>query len=102
MDPLVSISVNSSDLFNDDIDLVSVFHVEFLGGLSFVETFSVEEEPDVGKRELKSKYKIYALPLAVGIHEFLELSGTFDLEEDFFPVLGLDLEIELLCAWSGF
>ena len=37
----------SSYLFDKYIDFVAVFHVEFLGGLSFVESFSVKEEPDV-------------------------------------------------------
>ena len=31
----------------------------------------------------------YALSLAIGIHEFLELCGSLDLEEDLFTVLYL-------------
>jgi hypothetical protein len=39
--------VGSSDLLDDHVDLVSVLHVQVLGGLVLVEAFSVEEEADV-------------------------------------------------------
>ena len=39
--------VGSSDLLDDHVDLVSVLHVQVLGGLVLVESFSVEEEADV-------------------------------------------------------
>jgi hypothetical protein len=42
----------SSDLFDDDVDLVSVLHVEVFRGLSFVEAFSVKEEADLVGVEL--------------------------------------------------
>jgi hypothetical protein len=44
--------VGSSNLFDDDVDLIAVLHVEVLGGLGLMETFSVEEEPDVASVEL--------------------------------------------------
>jgi hypothetical protein len=44
--------VGSSDLFDDDVDLIAVLHVEVLGGLCLVKTFSVEEEADVAGVEL--------------------------------------------------
>jgi hypothetical protein len=79
----------ASDLFNDDVDFVSVLHVQVLGGLVLVETLTVEEESNIICLE--------ALTLAVGIHQFLELSSAFDLEEDFFSVLAFDLQVQLLC-----
>lgn len=42
----------SSDLFDHDIDLISVLHVEVLGGLGFMEALAVEEEADVVDVEL--------------------------------------------------
>ena len=45
-----------------------------------MEALAVEEETDIVGRE--------SLALAVGVHEFLELSGGLDLEEDFLAVLG--------------
>ena len=67
-------------MFDEDIDFIAIFHVEFLGSLGFVEALAVEEETDIVGRE--------SLALAVGVHEFLELSGGLDLEEDFLAVLG--------------
>ena len=34
----------ASDLLDDDIDFVTVLHVEFFGSLGFVEPLSVEKE----------------------------------------------------------
>ena len=48
------------------------------------------------------KIKKYRLSLAVCVHEFLELGGGLDLEEDFFAVLGLDLQVELFSSGSWF
>ena len=42
----------ASDLLDDDIDLITILHVEFLGGLSVVEALAVEEEAHVGDIEL--------------------------------------------------
>lgn len=42
----------SSDLLNDDVDLIAVLHVEFLGSLRVVEALSVEEEAHIGNIEL--------------------------------------------------
>jgi hypothetical protein len=41
----------------------------------------------------------YTLSLAIGIHQFFELGGSFDFEEDFLSVLGLDFQVELLGSW---
>lgn len=41
-----------SNLFDNDVDFVAVLHVEVLRGLVFVESFSVEQEADVGCLEL--------------------------------------------------
>ena len=48
-----SSSLWSSNLFDHDIDFVSVFHVQFLGSLSFMKSFTIEEESDVVDTELK-------------------------------------------------
>lgn len=47
------LSLGPSDLFDDDIDLIAVFHVEFFGCLGLVESLSVEEESDVVDAELR-------------------------------------------------
>jgi hypothetical protein len=47
--------LGSSDLLDDDVDLVSVLHVEVLGRLRFVETFTIEEEADVGGVKLSGE-----------------------------------------------
>jgi hypothetical protein len=42
----------SADLFNHDVNLIAIFHVELLGGLSLVQAFSIKQEADVGGIEL--------------------------------------------------
>jgi hypothetical protein len=42
----------ASDLLDHDINLVSVLHVQLLGGLALVQAFSIEEEADIGGIEL--------------------------------------------------
>ena len=37
------------------------------------------------------------MPLTEGIHEFLELGGSFDLEEDLIIIVG-HLDIQVLCC----
>ena len=48
----ISGSEASSDLLDDNVDLVSVLHVKVLGGLVLVEAFPVEEKADVVGLEL--------------------------------------------------
>jgi len=50
---------------------------------------SVEKESHTGRS--------FALTLAEGIHELLELGGTLDLEVDFVVVVG-HLNVEVLAA----
>jgi len=50
---------------------------------------SVEKESHTGRS--------FALTLAEGIHEFLELGGTLDLEVDLVVVVG-HLNVEVLAA----
>jgi L-aminopeptidase/D-esterase-like protein len=78
----------SSDLLDDHIDLISVFHVEILGGLGIVESFPVEQEANVGDVELHIEIA-YTLSLAICVHELLELGCVFDLEEDLLAILRL-------------
>jgi hypothetical protein len=86
-------SFGASDLFDDHVDFVAVFHVEVFGGLVFVDALAIEEEADIVGLE--------ALALAVGVHEFLELGGILDLEEDLLAVLALHFEVELLSCCRG-
>ena len=51
--PFSGLSLCTSNLFDHDIDFVSVLHVEFLGGLGLVKSFTVEEESDVVDTELR-------------------------------------------------
>lgn len=49
----------ASDLFDHDVDLISVLHVEVLWSLTLVQTFSVEQEADIGSIELnKTKFTL--------------------------------------------
>ena len=41
-------SLTASNLLNDNVDLITIFHVELLGGLSLVQALSVKEEADIG------------------------------------------------------
>ena len=45
-------SMVAANLLDDHVDLVTVLHVELLGGLGLVKSFTVEEEADVGGSEL--------------------------------------------------
>ena len=47
--------LGSSNLLDNNIDLISVLHAQFLGGLSLVKSLSVEEESNVGDVELHRK-----------------------------------------------
>ena len=85
-------------MFDEDIDFIAIFHVEFLGGLGLVEALAVEQESDIVGGQ--------ALALAVGIHEFLELGGGLDLEEDFLAVLNYNggtwlFTFRLRCSVAG-
>ena len=54
-----------------------------------VDSLAVEEESHTGRG--------FALTLAEGIHELLELGGTLDLEIDLIVVVG-DLNVQVLAA----
>ena len=45
----------ASNLLDDDVDLISVLHVEVLGGLVLVQSLTIEEEPDVVGAQLYGK-----------------------------------------------
>lgn len=43
----------AANLFDEDIDLITVFHVEFLGGLSFMQSFAIEQKANVVGLQLR-------------------------------------------------
>jgi hypothetical protein len=48
-----SLTSAPSDLLDDHVDLIAVFHAQILGSLSFVQSFAIEEKPDIGDVELR-------------------------------------------------
>ena len=40
-------SLVAANLLNHNVDLITVLHVEFLGGLSLVQALAVKEEADI-------------------------------------------------------
>ena len=75
-------------LLNHNINFITVFHFESIGRVIILESFSVENEAALVAGE--------ALPLAVCIHKFFELSGSFDLKENLGSILGLHFDIDML------
>lgn len=49
-----SLAGGSSDLLDNNINLIAVLHPQVLGGLSLVQAFSVEEESNICDVELGS------------------------------------------------
>lgn len=53
-----------------------------------MQSFSIEEEANIVGGQLALSHT-YTLLLAIGIHQFLQLSAVLDLEENFLAVLTL-------------
>ena len=66
--------MGASSLLNHDIDLVAIVHLEGFGRVVILDPLSIENEAALVARE--------ALPLAVGIHELLELGRLLNLKEN--------------------
>ena len=79
-------------MFDHDVDLVTIFHLEAVWSVVVLDPLSVEYEAALVVGE--------ALPLAVGVHEFLELGGPLDLEVDFGSILRLNLDVDMLVLAS--
>ena len=79
---------SAASLFNHDVYLVAVLHLELVRGVIVLEAFTVEDEAALIARE--------SLSLAVGIHELLELGRALDLEEDLSAILCLHLDVDVL------
>ena len=73
-----------------DLDLVAVLHLEFLRRLRRLDALAVDEEADRIER--------LSLPLAVRLHQLLELRLALDLEEDFLAVL---CAVLIICGEIG-
>ena len=87
-----SSSEASSSLFDHDIDLVAIVHLERLRRVIVLDPLAVEYKSALIVRQ--------ALTLAVGLHQLLQLRAFLDLEKDFAAILRLDLDVELF-APSG-
>ena len=73
-----------------------------------MQSFSIEEEANIVGRQLALSHT-YTLLLAIGIHQFLQLSAVLDLEENFLAVLtltqtylALHFEVEVFDGAGGF
>ena len=75
-------------MFDHDVNLIAVLHLEFVGRIVVLESLAVEYEAALVAGE--------SLPRAVGVHEFLEHSRPLDLEEDLRAVLRLHLDVDVL------
>jgi hypothetical protein len=81
------------NMFDHNINFISVLHVEIPGSLALVEAVSFEEEANVAGGELCEKgYKFCRLC----VHKLLELNATIDLEGDLLSVLRRGIIIWLL------
>ncbi len=81
-------SSTATSLLNHHVYLISVLHLEFVRCVIVLESLTVEDESALVARE--------TLPLAVGIHEFLELRRPLDLEEDLSAILRFHLYVDVL------
>ena len=77
-------------MLDHDIDLVAVFHFKAVRRIVVLDSLSIENEAALIICE--------TLSLAVGIHQFLQLSGPFDLKVNFGSILSLNLDIDVLGA----
>jgi len=81
---------STSDLLLMDLEGISILHVERLWVIRRVHTGSVEEESHTAG--------CLSLTFTEGIHKFLELRCSLDLEEDFVVVIGyFDVQV-LACG----
>ena len=82
-----------SCLLDHDIDLVAILHLEAVGRIIVLDPLSIKNEAALVVGE--------TLSLAVGVHQFLQLSGPFDFEVDFGTILSLHLDVDVLVFSSG-
>ena len=92
---MVDLMLSASCLFYHDIDLITIVHLKRLWRVVVLDALSIEDESALIVAE--------ALPLAVGLHQLLELSRLLNLEEYLRSVLGLHFDVQLLasCGWGG-
>ena len=87
----------STGLLDHDIDFIAILHFEAIGRVIILNSLSVEDEAALVIGE--------ALPLAVGVHQLLQLRGPLDLEVNLGTILGLHLDVDVLlflaCFSSG-
>ena len=65
-------SQSAAYLFDEDIDLVLIFHLKSGGRVCFLDDCAHEEEATLSLVQVD--------PLAVGLHEFLQARRAFNLE----------------------
>ena len=77
----------TAGLFDHNIDLVSVLHLQFLRSVVVLESLAIEDKSALvaGK----------SLPGAVGVHQLLQHGGPLDLEVDLCAVLCLHLDVDV-------
>lgn len=75
-------------MLDHDVYLVSVFHLKRVGRIIILDPLPIENETALVVCE--------SLPLAICVHQLLQLSSPFNFEEDLSSVLGLDLYIDVL------
>ena len=78
---------SASSLFDHDINLVPVLHLQSLGGVLVLYSLPIKDEATLVVGESLSR--------AVGVHQFLQLGAPLDFEVDFCPILSLHLDVNM-------
>jgi len=83
------IDLSTTQLLRKNIDRISILHLEILGSFSFLDSMSVDEEPQ--------RITVSALAISVRAHDLLEIRGEPDLKEDLVALLVFDDDLEVRC-----
>ena len=80
-------------MLDHDIDLVAVLHFKAVRRIIVLDPLSIKNEAALVVGE--------TLSLAVGVHQFLQLSGPLDLEVDLCTILSFHFDVDVLVFSSG-
>ena len=80
-------------MLDHDVDLVAILHFKAVRRIIVLDSLSIKNEAALVVGE--------TLSLAVGVHQFLQLSGPLDFEVDFGTILSLHLDVDVLVFASG-
>jgi len=75
-----------------DFEGIAICHIQCIGRIGICDPSAVEEKPDC--------LFVFSLPITKSVHEFLQLSGSLDLEEHFVvPIRHLDVQMLGWLRW---